>query len=155
MDRFIEEKFTDELTGLDFGLDTQGRYHLLEFLTKAAEDINKESVFLRALHESKWANTTEFQSIRCSLTGEPDSMVIEIPTNKTLQLDNIIAVTDAVAISLVGVFINNVAESFFPVKSEMYYTFDEKVKLKGRLEFKFKPYNRRTKLSIFVHGLLI
>jgi hypothetical protein len=136
-ERFIEEHFIDEVTGLDFGLDVQGRY------------------YLHALHESRWANTTEFQTIRCSLTGDPTPMVYEIPPDKTFQVDSIIAVTDAKAISLVGVYIDDEIDSFFPVGEEMYYSFNEKMKLQGKLEFKFKPYNRKTKLSIFVHGLLL
>jgi len=154
-ERFIEEHFIDEVTGLDFGLDIQGRYHLLRFLNEAAESPNKESIYLRALHESKWADTINFQTIKCSVTGNPTPLVYEIPPDKTLLIDSILAVTDAKAISLVGIFINNNMESFFPVGEEMYYSFNERMKFQGNLEFKFRPYNRQTKLSIFVHGLLL
>jgi hypothetical protein len=158
MERFIDKKFIDQLTGLEFGIDVQGRAHLLQFLNKAAESPPlKESIFLRAFSEKNWSNTTDFHTITCTLTGDPSPMVYQIPANKTLQLDNVIAVTNGkyTGISLVGVYIDNVIESFFPVQREMYYTFDEKVKIEGLLEFKFKPFHKKTKLSIFVHGILI
>ena len=158
MERFIEKKFLDELTGLSFGVDRQGRTHLLEFLWEAAEaPLPKESIYLKAFTEKNWAGTATFQTITCTLTGNPTPLIYEIPPNKVLKLDNIIAVVNGRyrGISLIGIYINDIIESFFPIQNEMSYSFNEKVKIEGKLEFKFKPYHRRTKLSIFVHGLLI
>jgi hypothetical protein len=156
MEKFILDQFRDELTGLNFGTDRLGNTHLLEFLNNAAElPIPKDSVYLRAFTEKNWADINNFQTITCTLTGNPTPMIHIVPPNKTLKLDNIIAATNGryKGISLIGIFIDDILESFFPIQNEMFYSFNEKVEVKGKLEIKFKPFNRRTKLSIFVHGL--
>ena len=159
MKQFILEKFRDELTGLNFGTDRLGNVHLLEFLNNAAElPVSKDSVYLKAFAESRWNNVTTFHPIPCNLTGEPNPMVCQVPPNKTLKLDSIIAATNGrytSGLSLIGLFVDNTMVSFFPVKDELFYSFNEKIEIDGKLEVKFKPYHRRTKLSLFIHGLLV
>lgn len=158
MEKFIQEQFKDELTGLNFGTDRLGNTHLLEFLNKAAETpVSKDSIYLKAFTEKIWANNKDFQTITCTLTGDPTPMIYQVPSNKILKLDNIIAATNGKykGISLIGIFINNILESFFPIQNEMFYSFNEKVGIKERLEIKFKPFHKKTKLSIFIHGILI
>ena len=158
MEKFILNKFKDEVTGLNFGTDRLGNVHLLEFLSNAAEmPIPKDSVYLKAYAESMWNNTVAFQHIPCNLTGDPNPMIYQVPAGKTLKLDSIIAATNGKysGISLIGIFINNVMESFFPINHELFYSFNEKVEIEGELEIKFKPFHKKTKLSIFVHGLLV
>ena len=155
MNKFITDQFIDEITGLNFGTDRQGNTHLLEFLNNAAElPAIKDSVYLKAFTEKNWHNTKDFQTITCTLTGEPTPMIYQVPNNKTLKLDNIIAATNGKykGISLIGIFIDNILESFFPIQNEMFYSFN--VTVAGKLEVKFRPYHKRTKLSIFMHGLL-
>ena len=157
MEKFILEKFKDELTGLNFGTDRLGNTHLLEFLNNAAEmPVPKDSVYLKAYAEKNW-NKNIFNIVTCTLTGDPTPLIYTVPAGKTLKLDSIIAATNGKydGISLIGVFINGVMESFFPINHELFYSFNEKVEIEGQLEIKFKPYHRRTKLSIFIHGLLI
>ncbi len=156
MERFITNKFTDQLTGLDFGLDKQGRYHLLEFLNNAAEAKTEgDSVYLDAFSEKRWSNTTGFQTILCDLTGDPTPMLYQVPPDKVLLIDTVIAVTDANGINLIGIFIDDEIELFFPINSELFYSFNEKIKVKGKLEIKYRPSKVKSKLSLFVHGILI
>ena len=155
MEKFIQNQFKDELTGLNFGTDRLGNTHLLEFLNLAAElPLPKDSVYLKAFTEKIWFNTKNFQRITCTLTGDPQPMLYTVPPNKILRLDNIIAATNSryKGISLIGIFVDNIMESFFPIQNEMFYSFN--IVIKGNLEIRFKPYHKKTKLSIFIHGLL-
>lgn len=155
MERFILKQFQDEVTGLSFGEDRLGNTHLLEFLNTAAElPVPKNSVYLRAFTEKNWANTTAFQTITCTLTGDPEPMIYQVPTGKTLTLSNIIAATNGKysGLSLIGIFIDGTLESFFPIKDELFHSLD--VDVEGELEIKFKPYHKKTKLSIYVQGSL-
>lgn len=154
MERFITNKFKDELTGLNFGLDKQGRYHLLEFLNNADElEPPKDSVYLDAWSEKKWDNTTSFQTVPCDLTGNPTPLIYNVPPNKILQIDTVIAAADKEGISLLGIFIDDTLMTFFPLNTELFYSFNEKIKVEGKLEIKYRPSNNKSKLSVFVHGL--
>lgn len=154
MERFITDKFKDELTGLNFGLDKQGRYHLLEFLNNADElEPPKDSVYLDAFSERKWDNTTSFQTVTCDLTGDPIPLVYQVPTNKILQIDTVIAANDKSGVSLLGIFIDDELMTFFPLNTELFYSFNEKIKVEGKLEIKYRPTDRKSKLSVFVHGM--
>jgi len=158
MKRFITNQFIDKTTGLNFGEDTKGNIHLLEFLNNAANgELPKNSIYLKAFCERIWDNSTDFQIIKDTLFGGQRPMYFDIPSNKELRLDNIIAVQNGQfnGISLVGLYENNQMFTFFPINTDLYYTFDEKVIVKNNFEVRFKPFHRRTKLSIFVHGLLI
>jgi len=159
MKNFILEQFQDEVTGLNFGTDRLGNTHLLEFLNNAAEaPLPKDSVYLKAFAESRWADTINFHYIPCNLTGDPNPMIYQVPPNKTLHLDTIIAATNGRwtnGMSLVGVFTDDTLVSFFPIVDQLFYSFNEKLKVVGKLELKFRPYHRRTKLSLFIHGLLL
>lgn len=156
MEKFILKQFQDELTGLNFGTDRLGNVHLLEFLNNAADlPVPKDSVYLKAFTEKNWNNVNTFNRVTCTLTGDPIPMVYQVPSNKTLKLDSIIAATNGNGISLIGIFINDTMESFFPINNELFYSFNEKIEITGTLEVKFKPFNRKTKLSLFLHGLLV
>ena len=156
--RFITEQFIDTITGLNFGRDARGDVHLLEFLNNAADNnLPKNSIYLKAFCERIWDSTLKFQSIRDTLFGERKPMYYEIPTNRELRLDNIIAVQSGEfsGISLVSLHENNKMFTFFPIQTDLYYNFNEKIIIKNNFEVKFKPFHNRTKLSIFVHGVLI
>ena len=82
-------------------------------------------------------------------------MLYQVPPNKVLLIDTIIAATDTNGINLIGIFIDDEIDLFFPINSELFYSFNEKIKIKGKLEIKYKPSKVKSKLSLFIHGILI